>query len=126
MPLSKTGRNETPQTFSNGSALVDFGISPHRKKGDSELPMRVFCGGEDGRIRVVEIKQDDTTKEIETEAVCQLEGMDQVIQGEWHPLARDLIALLCHDAGKCEIRLWDISNGEYRRIALAYSVIPLG
>jgi hypothetical protein len=124
IPLSKTGRNETPQTFSNGSALVDFSINPHRKKGDSELPMKIFCAGEDGRITVVEIKQDELAKEIETDVVCQLEGMEKVIQGEWHPLARDLIAVLCHDSGKSEIRLWDISNGEYRRIALAYSVIP--
>jgi coronin-7 len=122
LPLSNSGRNENPPTFSNGSALVDFSICPHRQKGDSDLPMRIFCAGEDGRVTVVQIKIDDKGKEIVTEVVGHLEGMEKVIQGEWHPLASDLIAVLCQDSGKSEIRLWDVSKEGYRRIQLGYSV----
>jgi coronin-7 len=122
LPLSNSGRNENPPTFSNGSALVDFSICPHRQRGDTELPMRIFCAGEDGRVTVVEIKLDDKGKEIVTEVVAHLEGVEKVIQGEWHPLASDLIAVLCHDSGKSEIRLWDVSKEGYRRIQLGYSV----
>ena len=85
--------------------------------------MRIFCAGEDGRVRVVQIKLDDKGKEIVTEVVGHLEGMEKVIQGEWHPLASDLVAVLCHDSGKSEIRLWDVSKEGYRRIQLGYSVI---
>ena len=54
----------------------------------------------------------------------KLEGMEKVIQVEWHPYVKGLIGILCIDSGKHEIRLWDYTSEGYKRIPLSYSVLP--
>jgi hypothetical protein len=77
----------------NGNALVDFSICPHRQRGDIDLPIRIFCAGEDGKVTVVQIKLDDKGKDLLMDPVGQMEEMEKVVQGEWDPLASDLIAV---------------------------------
>ena len=96
---------------------MDFAICPF----DSDV---ICCAGDDGRVKVWKVKSmsDDG---IESEEIAELEGMEKIIQVDWHPFTKDIITVLCIDSGNYEIRLWTYGEGGYRRIPFSYTVFPL-
>jgi WD40 repeat protein len=120
LALNSPGRHENPPTFSNGSALVDFSLCPYTKFHGEQVPLQIICAGEDGRVILWKISN---MTEISVEKVALLEGMEKIIQVEWHPYVYGLITILCIHSGTYEIRLWD-STKSFQRIPLSYSVVP--
>ena len=119
LSLSAPGRHETPATFSTGAALVDF--EPCSYSGN----MRVVTAGEDGVVKVWEVT--DEGEDVGEEKGA-LKGLEKVTQVMWHPFVDGLIAILCVEAGKTEIQLWNSTSsddGENKRISLEYSVCQL-
>ena len=115
--MNNPGRHDSPPTFSHGSTVVDFAM----RGGE------VVTAGEDGKVKVWTIEDDGGKGEdggLRVDEVGKLEGMEKVIQVEWHPFVKGLIGVLCVDSGKHEIRLWDYTAEGYKRIPLSYPVLP--
>jgi coronin-7 len=108
LSVNNPGRHASPTTFSHGRTVIDFAM----RGGE------VVTAGEDGRVKVWTIQGDNVVEEER-----KLEGMEKVIQVEWHPYIEALIGVLCVDSGKHEIRLWDYTAEGYKRIPLSCSVL---
>ena len=126
-----------PTIVSNGSGLVDFCGCGF----DCEM---VCAAGEDGRVKVWKVKggeKGDGGQGGESdgnggesgdagsgggECIAELDGMEKVIQVEWHPFVQEIIAILCTTTDStAEIRLWEYKKGQnYRSIPLSYIVLP--
>ena len=85
----------------------------------------IVCAGDDGRVKVWRLWQSEDEGGVGVEDGAKLEGMEKVIQVEWHPFVKGLIAVLCVDLGHYEIRLWDHTGEGYRRMPLSYPVCPI-
>jgi coronin-7 len=105
IPLSNTGRASELETIEFGAAgIVDFEQSPDGEKlavaGESQV--KVWGNGGWGPSMKVE----------------------KVVMVGWHPLAEDLLGILCLNEGKTEFRVWDVSR-EWKSCVLQYSVCRL-
>jgi len=118
LSLANPGRHETPTTFSTGAALVDFDVSAYVEG------WKVVTAGEDGVVTAWDVSAEG---EGGGELNAMVKGLDKVIQVMWHPFVEGLIAILCVEAGKTEIQLWDSmssNEGERKRVPLEYAVYP--
>lgn len=111
LELSDPGRQEFPFSFSSGGNLIDLALCPYANE--------IVSATEDGRVRAWRFGGE------KVEQVGLLEGLDKVVQVEWHPFAGGLIAVLGSIAGRFEVRLWDY-KGDNKSISLGYSVFLQG
>ena len=84
----------------------------------------MVTAGEDGVVTVWDVSAEG---EGGGELNAMVKGLDKVIQVMWHPFVEGLIAILCVEAGKTEIQLWDSmssNEGERKRVPLEYAVYP--
>ena len=81
---------------------------------------RVVTAGEDGVVKVWEVIGEEG-EAVEEGAV---KGLEKVTQVMWHGFVEGLVAILCVEAGKTEIQLWDSTSSDEERkcILLEYSV----
>jgi coronin-7 len=121
--MDNPGRHESPPTLSNGSPLVDFAMSPYKAINGKEIPLRIVCASDDGRVTLWVIK--DVSEEVTAEKAATLEGVEKVVQVEWHPFVDGLIAVLCIHNGNHEIRLWEPDNVKFRGISIPYAVYAM-
>ena len=106
LPLEKTGRYSESEIIEMGCGIVDF--------EGSHVDERVIVAGEDGSVRVFDGKEE--VKRIQVE---------KVVQVAWHPLAGNVVGVLCVEQGNWEFRAWDCENGDEKVCRLEYSVVPL-
>jgi coronin-7 len=107
LPLDKPGRfsEHEHETIEMGCGIVDF--------EGCHFDERVVLAGEDGSVRVFDRGNE---KRIQVE---------KVVQVSWHPLASDVIGVLCIEQGSSEFRIWNCESGEGKSCRLEYPVSSL-
>ena len=80
-----------------------------------------MTAGEDGVVKIWEVSDEREGEGVEK---GEVRGLEKVTQVMWHGFVEGLIAILCVEAGKTEIQLWNSTSSEEerKRIPLEYSV----
>ena len=102
LPLGNVGRYTESQVIEIGCGIVDFEACQYAPN--------VVIAGEDGSVRVYSGKEE---KRIQVE---------KVVQVSWHPLASNVIGILCVEQGNSEFRVWNSEEGSEKVCGLAYPV----